>query len=341
LAADTETNVTVDFWEVGQGDCCVITTGKSNELVVIDVGPVNSVFVQWLAKRAATPFVIKRLILTHNHIDHVGGMKALFRLAHVTIESVYIVDDIVGSEDRRRILELYWAELFERRSQGHVKEIVRIEPTRGTEFVIWSEGPVRLVGLAPEIDVNLTRKNQDSTSAILALFVRDVQQFLWGGDADLRSVAQHIGGRAVEVLHGPHHGAPKDRYSSGFSSAVATLKANYAVFSLGTSNRYNTRAANSGRPQDFPNGKYVKDLAAMGCSVRCTQLTTQCDAVRGCIDSRAHVVQGSMLLGLIPARGVACRGAMRWTLVNTAFMPDPYFAKHDELVGRLEKPLCR
>jgi len=79
----------VDFWDVGQGDCSVITL-PDKSLIVIDVGPRTTPLVDWLNER---PRQIHSVVITHNDDDHAGGLPSLVKLAGVTIGTVYMLSD--------------------------------------------------------------------------------------------------------------------------------------------------------------------------------------------------------------------------------------------------------
>src|SRR2546423_14170706 len=69
--------LTVDVLDVGQGDATYIRNGSST--VLIDGGP-NPVtlgrYLDWLGLNNST---IDAVILSHQHLDHYSGLRALFR----------------------------------------------------------------------------------------------------------------------------------------------------------------------------------------------------------------------------------------------------------------------
>lgn len=75
----------------------------NGEFIVIDVGPADSPFVDWLADRGNCH--IKALVLTHNHDDHIGALQALVKLPQVSIDVVYmLVDQNPKTDSFRRIM---------------------------------------------------------------------------------------------------------------------------------------------------------------------------------------------------------------------------------------------
>ena len=64
----------IDVWDVGQGDCSVITL-PDGSLFVIDVGPSYSPFIPWIAARPHLRIFC--LALTHNDADHCGALTPL------------------------------------------------------------------------------------------------------------------------------------------------------------------------------------------------------------------------------------------------------------------------
>lgn len=80
-SATSNGRLTLTFLDVGQGDAAVITTPNGHH-VVVDAGPANDRFDA--GERRVVPFLrragvarVDLLILSHPHLDHVGGAAAL------------------------------------------------------------------------------------------------------------------------------------------------------------------------------------------------------------------------------------------------------------------------
>jgi beta-lactamase superfamily II metal-dependent hydrolase len=92
----------VDFWDVGQGDCSVITL-PNRDFIIIDVGPASSPLVEWLSDRGSCK--VRAVVLTHNDGDHIGALPALVKLPQVGIDMVYMLADRnIRSDSFRRIM---------------------------------------------------------------------------------------------------------------------------------------------------------------------------------------------------------------------------------------------
>lgn len=75
--------VFVTMFDVGQGDSFLIETPEKN--ILLDAGDVNSPLVDKL--KAAGIERLERVILTHPHADHIGGVKAV--LDNFTVDLIY------------------------------------------------------------------------------------------------------------------------------------------------------------------------------------------------------------------------------------------------------------
>jgi competence protein ComEC len=81
----------VIFWDVGQGDATSIRL-PTGDYILIDTGPVSATsgsnpLVQWFLS-APAPKRIKYVLITHNDLDHVGGLLSLAGEAGQSIETV-------------------------------------------------------------------------------------------------------------------------------------------------------------------------------------------------------------------------------------------------------------
>ena len=79
---------TIDFWDVGQGDCSVLHLSDGS-VIIIDTGPGSSPVVAWLAK---TQPHIHAIVLTHNDADHVSALPSVVHAHAANIDAVYMLD---------------------------------------------------------------------------------------------------------------------------------------------------------------------------------------------------------------------------------------------------------
>jgi competence protein ComEC len=221
LPAGRGDGLTLHFLDVGQGDAAVVIT-PAGRAVVIDAGPRDERFDA--GRRVVVPFLerlgvrrVEALVVSHGHLDHVGGAPALLARLPVTatIEPAAPVD------------EAAYADLLDALGRA---EGLWVPGRPGTAFTLDS---VRFTVLHPDpawagwgLDVN-----DDSVvllveyGAFRALFAGDA------GEAAERALRGRIG--PVDVLKVGHHGS-RTSSSEGW---LAELAPRLAVVSVGT-NRY-------------------------------------------------------------------------------------------------------
>ena len=86
-AKDFKSSLKITMLNVGQGDSILIQTSKQN--ILIDTSDVDerSKLVSELDKAGVTTF--DKVILTHPHADHIGGMEKLLKDKKYTVKEVY------------------------------------------------------------------------------------------------------------------------------------------------------------------------------------------------------------------------------------------------------------
>jgi len=305
--------VHVDHWDVGQGDCSVIHLDNGN-LIVIDVGDENSPLVDWFNIRPAR---IEAIILTHNDRDHVGALASLLEIKTLTIDAVFLIQDDSWRDER--IKRLYNCLV---KHQGKVRTSLITDPKNiysyaGTSIDVVHPNSLKLLGAS----------GHNQKSVIVKLSHIGEVCFVWPGDARISTVHEIFRDRSIMNMKGPHHGAPEDRKSKDFATQVNELSCQSAYVSVGS---------NAQSRYGHPDKNYLKLLLSNNCRIRCSQITQLCDSNR-----ERPVLDGSSILGLVPCRsGTACRGSMRYTLVNGKFTPDHLDQEHLDRVHRLKRPVC-
>jgi competence protein ComEC len=176
--------------DVGQGDALVLPAGAASG-VVVDAGPDPVAVDRCLADLGikAVPLVL----LTHFHLDHVGGLDGAMHGRHVgrvltgplpePASGVEIVDDALA-----------------RRGLTRARAVV------GSTFDV---GAVHLDVLAPAVAMRGTRSDPNNSSVITRATVRGVRLLL-PGDAEIEAQQSVLAAGvdvSADVLKVPHHGS--------------------------------------------------------------------------------------------------------------------------------------
>ncbi len=330
----------IDLWDVRQGDCTVLRL-PTGRLIVIDVGPKGSPLVDWLNERRGSPPEIDAIVLTHNDADHAGALASIIAEHKRRIGAIWMLLDRSATDPK-------FQKVFRAAEQGEKEGYYSIRQLENGQALWASEdGTYCLRVIHPGFSENTNALIGGQPNAASGLIVLDsgATRFLaWPGDLEIRKVASKLGERSPQVLVGPHHGGPSDYPTKALrkrqpheamvnrrreiQSSIASIKPARAFISVGTKNAYH-----------HPRPGYIQRLAGTGTRVVCSQLTNCCE--RESVRNGAHVLQGSALLGLRPARtGVSCRGSMRLHLAEGELWMDQYDCEHLERVSRLLRPQC-
>jgi competence protein ComEC len=202
--------------DVGQGDALLLPAGPG-AAVEVDAGP-DPVAID----RCLRDFGIHRialLVLTHYHLDHVGGLPGVVRGRAIDrVLAGPLADPEFGASIVHRELT--------------ARGLPVISPPVGTHLVV---GAVRLDVLGPPAAFHGTRSDPNNSSLVLRAVV-DGLRILLPGDAEVAAQRWLLGSGAdlrADILKVPHHGSA---YSDGnFLSAV---HAQLGVISVGAHNDY-------------------------------------------------------------------------------------------------------
>ncbi|MCK6548995.1 MBL fold metallo-hydrolase, partial [Myxococcota bacterium] len=263
----------VVFLPVGQGDGIVVELPRGR-VMVIDTGPggrgpgtsaVERVIVPYL--RARRIGRVDRVVLTHPHADHAGGLAAL--TASVEVGEVWWNGDVREGPPGLAALA---AELGARR----VDAPLGAETIDGVTIEVL--GPAR----AP------TRYDEVNDGSIVLRVAYGSRAFVLGGDAEAEAEAELVarGGLRADVLKAGHHGS-RSSTTEAFLAAVAPA---HVVLCLGKDNSFG-----------FPHREVSERLARAGVHVWRTDLDGQVtfstdgvhldvapflDRARGAVDER-------------------------------------------------------
>jgi competence protein ComEC len=202
--------------DVGQGDALLLPAGPGTA-VEIDAGP-DPVAID----RCLRDFGIDRiplLVITHFHLDHVGGLAGVARGRHISrILTGPLADPVTGAAIVRGI--------------AAARGLSVLSPPVGTHLDV---GAVHLDVLGPPAAFHGTRSDPNNSSLVLRAEVQGVR-ILLPGDAEIdaqRALLDTGSDLRADVLKVPHHGSA---YSD--PAFLAAAHASVAVVSVGLHNDY-------------------------------------------------------------------------------------------------------
>jgi len=196
----------VSFIDVGQGDAILIE-GPGGRALLVDTGPAyddynagESVVLPYLLHKG-----IKRLeglILTHEHLDHTGGVTPV--LARMPVNWVGIPD--TGGE----VFEEGWEGVL---PSAYLENAAKLITLREGDRINLGDR-VTLDVIAPSGHIRGTRSDANNNSVVLRVRY-GAMDVLLTGDVELEGLAEiadngWLGDGKIEVLKVPHHGS---RYS--------------------------------------------------------------------------------------------------------------------------------
>ena len=202
--------------DVGQGDALLLPTGPGSA-VVVDTGPDPVLVDRCLQDQRVTE--VPLLVLTHDHVDHVGGIAGVLR--------------------GRRVGRVIASPLAEPESgAAFVADALRPRHLQAEPAPVGlglRVGTVTLEVLGPPHAFRGTRSDPNNSSLVLRAESHGVR-ILLPGDAEIEAQQQLLAvgaDVAAAVLKVPHHGSA---YSD--HSLLAAVHARLAVISVGAHNDY-------------------------------------------------------------------------------------------------------
>ena len=211
--AQTSTNVTIKFIDVGQGEAILIALPEKT--VLIDAGPTGSApkIAQVLQELGRNK--IDYLVATHPDEDHIGGMADV--ISNTQIGTIYAPNKTNNTATYRKFLTAI---------QNNNLQITLAEA--GT--IIDQTDSYKLEILWPKKDANFPDTND--YSIIIKLTVGN-KTFLFTGDAPTSAILDSNPGH-IDVLKLSHHGSR----TGTTEQLVRKLSPTYAVLSYAVDNSY-------------------------------------------------------------------------------------------------------
>ena len=238
-------NLTVDFFDVGQGDSELIRTPQGQD-ILIDGGPDNKVMQKLGAALPLLDRDIELMILSHPHSDHVTGLN-----------------EVIRSYDVKKIMMTGFAY-----SSAEYREFLNLIKEKNIPVEIVNQ--VENVALEPDLDLRIlfpdtslvhANINNPNNTSIAAKLTYVSTSYLFTGDFENEEIFLRQTSTR-ELLHSTvlkvgHHG-------SGNANDLEYLKAVnpvYAVISVGAKNSYG-----------LPSYRVIHDLEKLGAKVWRTDL---------------------------------------------------------------------
>ncbi len=211
--------LTVTFFDVGQGDAIHVATPDGYELL-IDGGPTAAVLRELSRNRSFFDHDIDVVVATHPDSDHIAGLVDVFER--------YVVDYIVESGAQS---DTATAAAFDDAAR-----------TEGARRILAKAGQIIQLGASTTVQILSPRGNtsewETNTASVVVRVVYGDTAFMLTGDAPtsieeylVRSYGQQL---RSDVLKLGHHGS-KTSSSEVFLEAVHPV---YAIVSAGVDNRY-------------------------------------------------------------------------------------------------------
>ncbi|HVX38435.1 MAG TPA: MBL fold metallo-hydrolase [Gemmatimonadaceae bacterium] len=222
--------------DVGQGDATLITDGGSR--VLIDGGPDQARMGALLDSLGLDGQTIDVVILTHQHADHLVGLRALFESRrHIGVRYFFENGDAYTAANLRHLRDSIAA-----RVGRH--ELVY----RDTDDPCANGQPICTITLKGGAKIHIMRPDPDAhdpndRSAAVKLVAADSTFSMWiAGDAEQDAIGWFLNeahydrdpGMHVDVLKADHHGS-----CNGVTSAyLDALRPSVVVASVGAVNSY-------------------------------------------------------------------------------------------------------
>jgi len=218
-SAEQGQQLIVKVLDIGQGDAILIRV--AGQTVLVDTGDIEhrEQMVAYIKKEGIT--TIDKVIITHPHADHLGGMPGIldnFKVGHIY------------DSGKTSTTALYRQYL----SAVNKKNIPFTVATPGSEIIIGDN--IKLKIFAP--DKSLLAETEMNNSSIVAKLIYNKFSMLLTGDAEKESEALMLKSYAGElksnVLKAGHHGSN----TSSTPELLKAVGAEAAIISLGANNDY-------------------------------------------------------------------------------------------------------
>jgi competence protein ComEC len=248
----------------GRSESHVVWFPTSRLALVIDCGSDGRRTVQCL--RQLGPQRIK-VIFTHLEKDHCGGAATVLAEFEQLIDSIWFKTD---KSDTVTVPAI--AYIIDRLKGGYLptpKSLQVDDKPKRLHREVPQGVKMGASLLAPNVlgtAEALAAKDPNMAGGVLRVFVGK-STVLFGDDVPMKvwkKLSASLTLRA-DVFVIPHHGAPVECTTYGFADLVNSVRPQYAIVSVGTTNGY-----------DHPSGEAIRAFRNAGARVLCTQITNKC-----------------------------------------------------------------
>ncbi len=233
--------------DVGQGDAAVLPVAPG-QAVVVDTGPEPSATDRCL--RQLDIHVVRLLVVSHFHADHVGGVSGVFKGRRVqAVLTTSWAEPAAGRESLDRAAA----------AAGVPVQVAQVGQT-------YTAGALAFSVIGPPQPLSGTHSDPNNNSLVLATQVRGVRILLVGDaeEEEQQALLEADGELKADVLKVAHHGSA---YQS--SNLLDAVDPSVALVSVGTDN-----------PFGHPNPAILERLRRQGARVMRTDLSGDVAAVR-------------------------------------------------------------
>jgi len=214
----SQDNLTVTFFDVGQGDAIFIETPQ-NQQILIDGGP-TSIILEKLGREM--PFwdrTIDLIILTHPEHDHMAGLIEVLKRYQVgNILWTGVVRDTAEYKEWQKLIKEEGAKIYIAQAGQQIEG-----------------GPTSINILYPLESLEGQESKDSNNTSIVARLVFGENSFLFTGDAP-QSVEKKLLETAIDsdILKIGHHGSK----TSSAQDFIGVVSPEVTVISAGKDNKY-------------------------------------------------------------------------------------------------------
>lgn len=210
-----DSNLQIIFFNVGQGDCILVSDNGENMLIDAGNNEDSKYIVEYLKKLGIG--TIDYLVATHAHSDHIGGMNNVIDEFNIGYFLIPRTSETLDINDYKEL-----------KSSMSSKSVIPQEPKIGDEFYI---GDAKCT--IKYIDNNLPSE-MNNASIVIEMTLGE-QDYLFMGDAEEQvEKSKQVVFTEIEVLKVGHHGSA---YSSS-QKFINDTSPEIAIISVGK-NGYN------------------------------------------------------------------------------------------------------